>query len=77
MNAPHFSDDGQSVKFSINFSQTPSVITAINQTQNSTSATQLFTASINVYATTSTMILHRYGGLTNSYVRIDWFAWGV
>lgn len=77
VNAPAFPDDGQPVTFPVKFSKIPSVITAINQAKNSVSSTQLFTASINTYATTSNMILHRYGGLTASDVRVDWFAWGV
>lgn len=77
INAPAFPDDGQPVTFPIKFSKIPSVITAINQAENSVSSTQLFTASINAYTTTSNMILHRYGGLTASGVRVDWFAWSV
>lgn len=77
INAPAFPDDGQPVTFPVKFSKIPSVITAINQAKNSVSSTQLFTASINTYATTSNMILHRYGGLTASDVRVDWFAWSV
>lgn len=77
INAPAFPDDGQPVTFPVKFSKIPSVITAINQAKNSVSSTQLFTASINAYTTTSNMILHRYGGLTASDVRVDWFAWGV
>lgn len=77
INAPAFPDDGQPVTFPVKFSKIPSVITAINQAKNSVSSTQLFAASINTYATTSNMILHRYGGLTASDVRVDWFAWSV
>lgn len=77
INAPAFPDDGQPVTFPVKFSKIPSVITAINQAKNSVSSTQLFTASINTYTTTSNMILHRYGGLTASDVRVDWFAWSV
>ena len=77
INAPAFPDDGQPVTFPVKFSKIPSVITAINQIKNSVSSTHLFTASINTYATTSNMILHRYGGLTASDVRVDWFAWSV
>ena len=77
INAPAFPDDGQPVTFPIKFSKIPSVITAINQAKNSVSSTQLFTASINTYTTTSNMILHRYGGLTASDARVDWFAWSV
>lgn len=77
INAPAFPDDGQPVTFPIKFSKIPSVITAINQAKNSVSSTQLFAASINTYTTTSNMILHRYGGLTSSDSRVDWFAWNV
>ena len=77
INAPAFPDEGQPVTFPIKFSKIPSVITAINQAKNSVSSTQLFTASINTYTTTSNMILHRYGGLTASDARVDWFAWSV
>lgn len=77
INAPAFPKDGQPVVFPIKFSKIPSVITAINQAKNSVSSTQLFTASINAYTTTSNMILHRYGGLTASDARVDWFAWSV
>ena len=77
INAPAFPDNGQPVTFPIKFSKIPSVITAINQAKNSASSTQLFTASINAYTTTSNMILHRYGGLTSSDARVDWFAWSV
>ena len=77
INAPAFPDNGQPVTFPIKFSKIPSVITAINQAKNSVSSTQLFTASINAYTTTSNMILHRYGGLTSSDARVDWFAWSV
>lgn len=77
INAPAFPDEGQPVTFPIKFSKIPSVITAINQAKNSVSSTQLFTASINTYTTTSNMILHRYGGLTSSDARVDWFAWSV
>ena len=77
LNAPAFPDEGQPVTFPIKFSKIPSVITAINQAKNSVSPTQLFTASINTYTTTLNMILHRYGGLTASDARVDWFAWGV
>ena len=77
INAPAFPDESQPVTFPIKFSKIPSVITAINQAKNSVSPTQLFTASINAYTTTSNMILHRYGGLTASDARVDWFAWSV
>ena len=77
INAPAFPDEGQPVTFPIKFSKIPSVITAINQAKNSVSSTQLFTANINTYTTTSNMILHRYGGLTASDARVDWFAWSV
>lgn len=77
INAPAFPNNGQPVTFQIKFSKIPSVITAINQAKNSVSSTQLFTANINTYTTTSNMILHRYGGLTASDARVDWFAWSV
>ena len=71
INAPAFPNNGQPVTFPIKFSKIPSVITAINQAKNSVSSTQLFTANINTYTTTSNMILHRYGGLTASDARVD------
>lgn len=72
----NFPNNGQSVAFPISFSQTPGVLTSINQNTNSSSQNDLFTSACNCYATTTSMIIHRYGSFSSSVAKVDWIAYG-